>query len=116
LRRGRRIERGRRRGARRRGRSRLVSEAAAGRDLVALPRAAVLMLWTAAYLRGDLGPDDAARMSHGVGRSGPSGEGTDLFEWMTALRRLPLAQLRLVLPAPGRLAGLVGPPPVVPLA
>ena len=93
-----------------------MSEAAAGRDLVALPRAAVLMLWTAAYLRGDLGPDDAARMSHGVGRSGPSGEGTDLFEWMTALRRLPLAQLRLVLPAPGRLAGLVGPPPVVPLA
>jgi hypothetical protein len=93
-----------------------VSEASAGRDLVALPRAAVLMLWTAAYLRGDLGPDDAARMSHGVGRSGPSGEGTDLFDWMTGLRRLPLAQLRLVLPAPGRIAGLVGPPPVLPLA
>ena len=93
-----------------------MSGADAGRDLVALPRAAVLMLWTAAYLRGDLGPDDAARMSHGVGRSGPSGEGTDLFDWMTALRRLPLAQLRLVLPAPGRLAGLVGPPAALPPA
>jgi len=93
-----------------------VSGADAGRDLVALPRAAVLLLWTAAYLRGDLGPDDAARMSHGVGRSGPSGEGTDLFDWMTALRRLPLAQLRLVLPAPGRLAGLVGPPAALPPA
>lgn len=93
-----------------------MSEAAAGRDLVALPRAAVLMLWVSAYLRGDMGPDDAAQMSFGVGRSGPSGEGEDLFGWMTALRRLPLAQLRLVLPAPGRLAGLVGPPAAIPLA
>src|SRR5699024_5888316 len=99
---------------RRRGRREApVTEAAAGRDLVALPRAAVLMLWSAAYLRGDLGPDDAAQMSYGVGRSGPSGEGEDLFEWMTGLRRLPLAQLRLVLPVPGRLAGLVGPPAAI---
>lgn len=90
-----------------------MSEAASGRDLVALPRAAVVMLWTAAYLRGDLGPDDAAQMSYGVGRSGPSGQGEDLFTWMTGLRRLPLAQLRLVLPAPGRLAGLVGPPAAI---
>ena len=90
-----------------------MSEAAAGRELVALPRAAVLMLWTAAYLRGDLGPDDAAQMSYGVGRSGASGEGEDLFTWMTQLRRLPLAQLRLVLPAPGRIAGLVGPPAAI---
>ena len=90
-----------------------MTEAAAGRDLVALPRAAVLMLWSAAYLRGDLGPDDAAQMSYGVGRSGPSGEGEDLFDWMTGLRRLPLAQLRLVLPVPGRLAGLVGPPAAI---
>ncbi|HEX7350629.1 hypothetical protein [Brachybacterium sp.] len=90
-----------------------MSEAAAGRELIALPRAAVLMLWTSAYLRGDLGPDDAAQMSFGVGRSGPSGEGEDLYEWMSGLRRLPLAQLRLVLPAPGRLAGLVGPPAAI---
>lgn len=93
-----------------------MTEAAAGRDLVALPRAAVLMLWTSAYLRGDLGPDDAARMSFGVGRSGPSGQGADLFDWMTSLKRLPLAQLRLVLPVPGRLAGLVGPPAAIPAA
>ena len=90
-----------------------MTEAASGRDLVALPRAAVLMLWTAAYQRGDLGPDDAAQMSYGVGRTGPSGEGEDLFTWMTGLRRLPLAQLRLVLPVPGRLAGLVGPPAAI---
>lgn len=90
-----------------------MTEAASGRDLVALPRAAVLMLWTAAYQRGDLGPDDAAQMSYGVGRTGPSGEGEDLFAWMTGLRRLPLAQLRLVLPVPGRLAGLVGPPAAI---
>ncbi|MGP9536965.1 hypothetical protein ACT3SP_03090 [Brachybacterium sp. AOP43-C2-M15] len=90
-----------------------MSEAAAGRDLVALPRAAVLMLWTSAYLHGDMGPDDAAQMSFGVGRSGPSGQGEDLYAWMTGLRRLPLAQLRLVLPVPGRLAGLVGPPSVI---
>ncbi|WP_193104522.1 hypothetical protein [Brachybacterium sp. FME24] len=93
-----------------------MSEAAAGRDLVALPRAAVLMLWASTYLRGDLGPDDAAEMSFGVGRSGPSGEGEDLFSWMTALRRLPLAQLRLVLPRPGRIAGMVGPPAALPAA
>lgn len=90
-----------------------MTEQTAGRDLVALPHAAVLMLWTATYLRGDLGPDDAAQMSYGVGRSGPSGQGEDLFEWMSSLRRLPLAQLRLVLPVPGRLAGLVGPPAAI---
>ena len=90
-----------------------MSEAAAGHELVALPRAAVLMLWSAAYLRGDLGPDDAAQMSYGVGRTGPSGEGEDLFDWMTSLRRLPLVQLRLALPMPGRLAGLVGPPAAI---
>src|SRR5699024_9175402 len=82
------------------------------RDLVALPRAAVLMLWAGAYLRGDVGPDDAAELSYGVGRSGPA-EGADLFSWLTGLRRLPLAQLRLALPVPGRIAGLVGPPPAV---
>src|SRR5690625_7059087 len=72
-------------------------------DLLALPRAAVLMLWTAAYLRGDVGPDDAAELSLGVGHHAVGGEGEDLFDWMTGLRRLPLAQLRLVLPRPGRI-------------
>lgn len=84
-----------------------------GRDLVALPRAAVLLLWAAAYLRGDIGPDDAAELSHGTGRSGPGSEGTELFDWLTSLRRLPLAQPRLVLPQPGRIAGLVGPPTAI---
>lgn len=85
-------------------------------DLLALPRAAVLMLWAAAYLRGDAGPDDAAELSLGVGHHAVGGAGEDLFDWMTGLRRLPLAQLRLVLPRPGRIAGLVGPPSALPAA
>src|SRR5690625_7442042 len=84
--------------------------------LLALPRAAVLMLWAAAYLRGDAGPDDAAELSLGVGHHAVGGEGEDLFDWMTGLRRLPLAQLRLVLPRPGRIAGLVGTPSALPAA
>lgn len=71
------------------------------------------MLWAAAYLRGDCGPDDAAEHSYGAGRSGPAEHGEALFDWLTGLRRLPLAHLRLVLPVPGRIAGLVGPPPAV---
>lgn len=39
--------------------------------------------------------------------------GEDLFTWMTGLRRIPLVGLRPVLPIPGRVAGLVGPPPAV---
>lgn len=87
-----------------------------GRDLLALPRAAVLMLWAAAYLRGDVGPDDAAELSRGADRTEDGGSGVDLFDWLTALRRLPLAQLRLALPVPGRIAGLVGPPAALPAA
>lgn len=85
----------------------------ADRDLVALPRTAVLLLWSAAYLRGDLGPDDAAELAYGADRSRPAPGGEDLFDWMTSLRRLPLAAPRLVLPQPGRIAGLVGPPPAI---
>lgn len=102
------------------------------RDLVALPRAVVLMLWAAAYLRGDVGPDDAAELSYGAGRAGRAGRGSgglrsgraadgtagadagvDLFDWLTGLRRLPLVQLRLALPVPGRITGLVGPPEAI---
>lgn len=81
---------------------------------LALPRAAALMLWTAASVRGDIGPDDAAVLAHGVGRTAVSrDQGEDLFTWITGLRRLPAVQLRLVLPRPGRIAGLVGPPAAV---
>lgn len=72
---------------------------------LALPRAAALMLWAGSYLRGDTGPDDAA---HAV-----SADDGDLFGWLTDLRQLPLVQLRLALPVPGRIAGLVGPPAAV---
>lgn len=82
-------------------------------DALALPRAAALVLWTAAYLRGDIGPDDAAVLSQGSGHRQTTGGGEDLFDWMTSLRRLPLAQVHLVLPVAGRIAGLVGPPEAV---
>lgn len=85
----------------------------ASSELLALPRAAVLMLWAGAYLRGDAGPDDAAQHALGTGKDRPGAEGVELFDWLTGLRRLPLVQLRLVLPVPGRIAGLVGPPTAV---
>lgn len=83
------------------------------RDLVPLPRAASLLLWAGAYLRGDVGPDDAVSIAHGAGHRRRGAEGEDLFDWMTQLRRLPLAQARLVLPQPGRIAGLIGPPAAI---
>lgn len=100
---------------------------AAPRDLVPLPRAAALLLWASAYLRGDIGPDDAALAAHGTGHRDMSGhprvppsehrdvqfEGADLFDWMTGLRHLPLVLPQLVLPAPGRISGLIGPPAAI---
>lgn len=83
------------------------------RDLVPLPRAASLLLWTGAYLRGDVGPDDAVEIALGAGHRQRTVGGADLFDWMTQLRRLPLAQARLVLPQPGRIAGLIGPPAAI---
>lgn len=83
------------------------------REPLLLPRAASLMLWAAACHRGDIGPDDAAALALGARRTGVDAEGEDLFDWLTALRRLPLPQLRLLLPRPGRIAGLVGPPSAV---
>lgn len=80
------------------------------REPLLLPRAAALMLWAAACHRGDIGPDDAASLAVGARRTGVDTDGEDLFEWLASLRRLPLPQLRLLLPRPGRIAGLVGPP------
>lgn len=86
---------------------------AAARDLVPLPRAAALMLWAGAYLRGDIGPDDAAIAARGSGHRHAEISGEDLFDWMTGLRRIPLVSLQLVLPVPGRIAGLIGPPAAI---
>lgn len=83
------------------------------RDLLPLPRALALGLWTAAYLRGDCGPDDAVDGARGTGHRHVEHTGLDLYDWMTGVRRLPLLSLRPVLPVPGRLAGLVGPPAAV---
>lgn len=82
-------------------------------ELLPLPRALALALWAAAYLRGDCGPDDAADGARGTGHRHVEHTGLDLFDAMTGMRRLPLVGLRPVLPAPGRIAGLVGPPAAV---
>lgn len=82
-------------------------------ELVPLPRAAALMLWTSAYLHGDIGPDDAVDVAFGSGHRQRLVDGHDLFDWMTDLKRLPLAQAQLALPLPGRIAGLIGPPPAI---
>lgn len=89
------------------------TERAGERDLVPLPRALALCLWTGAYLRGDCGPDDAVQGAHGTGHRHVEHLDLDLFDWMTAVRRLPLVAVRPVLPAPGRIAGLVGPPAAI---
>lgn len=87
-------------------------------DAIPLPRATALALWTGAYLRGDCGPDDAVAAARGTGhrrrpRELVEEQGEDLFDWMVGVRRLPLVQLRAVLPEPGRIAGLVGPPTAI---
>lgn len=86
------------------------------RDLLPLPRALALSLWTASYLRGDCGPDDAVHAATGQGHRHVEQSGIDLFDWMTQVRRLPIPGLLPLLPEPGRIAGLVGPPSAVSVA
>jgi hypothetical protein len=77
-----------------------------GASSVPLPRAAALALWGAEYLAGRESPDDAAaRVS---ARTEQTGE--DPFEVLVGLRDVDSPSLRLLLPVPGRLEGLVGPP------
>ena len=71
------------------------TERAGERDLVPLPRALALCLWTGAYLRGDCGPDDAVQGAHGTGHRHVEHLDLDLFDWMTAVRRLPLVAAAL---------------------
>ncbi|WP_058234016.1 hypothetical protein [Devriesea agamarum] len=82
-------------------------------DLVALPRVSALSLWTAAYLAGQIGPDDALDQARGHGHRHEHVTGEDLFEWMVHRRQGPAKLLRVVLPVPGRLAGMQGPPEAV---
>ncbi|MDO5663158.1 MAG: hypothetical protein Q4G40_10710, partial [Brachybacterium sp.] len=82
-------------------------------DLVPLPRVAALALWASTSLRGEIGPDDALDAARGSGHRQEEHLGADLFDWLVEVRRLPLPQLRVVLPAPGRIAGLIGPPAAV---
>ncbi|GAB2543608.1 hypothetical protein [Brachybacterium huguangmaarense] len=86
---------------------------APARDLLPVPRVVALALWTAAYARGDAAPDDALDRARGLGHRHVEHLGVDLFDWMTRVRGLPLVALRPVLPVPGRIAGLAGPPPAV---
>lgn len=85
----------------------------APQDLLPLPRAAALLLWTSAYLRGDIGPDDAPEIAHGHGHRPARPDGIDLFDWMVDVRRLPHADLRLALPVPGNVSGLIPPPAAI---
>lgn len=77
-----------------------------GASSVPLPRAAGFALWSAEYLCGREAPDDAA------GRIAAHTEqtGADPFELLVSLRDVERPGLRLLLPLPGRLEGLVGPP------
>lgn len=80
---------------------------------VPVPQVVALSLWTASYLRGECGPDDAAQAARGVGHRPVEHLGTDLFAWMTEVRRLPMPTVRAVLPEPGRIAGPIGPPTAI---
>lgn len=82
-------------------------------DRIALPRATALALWAASFLRGESAPDDALAAAHGTGDRHEEHLGEDLFDWLVSLRNLPLGSVRPVLPLPGRIAGLIGPPPAV---
>lgn len=111
-------------------------------EAIPLPRAASLMLWSSAYRRGDIGPDDAIDAALGAGHrrqhhtvralpaqqpgavagapAEPRGAGAqsrpaiaDLFDWVTHLKQLQNARLALVLPVPGRVQGLFPPPTAI---
>lgn len=97
-------------------------------DPIPLPHAASLVLWTGAYLRGDIGPDDAIDAATGSGHRAPVAEPidradtrrdhsqsrtVDVFEWMTHLRKLESPQISVVLPAAGRIQGLIPPPTAI---
>lgn len=77
-----------------------------GASSVPLPRSAALALWGAEYLLGRVAPDDAAAKV----AAGTEQTGEDPFELIVALRDVAAPGLRLLLPVPGRLEGLVGPP------
>lgn len=71
-----------------------------------LPRVGAVALWGGEYLAGRIGPDDA--LSHARGEA--EHHGADLFDLLVDVRRAGSGELRTVLPAPGRPAGLIGPP------
>ena len=81
-----------------------------------LPRSALLTLWTAACLRGSVGPDDAADAIRGedpqhllIGWPGHP-DPVDLSALPAAIASLREPSVRLALPVPGDLVGLAGPP------
>lgn len=83
---------------------------------MALPDSAVLGLWLAACLRGNVGPDDLADAVRGeaprhlvVGWPGGP-DGFDLTLLPGAVRRAGAVSVRVAVPAPGDPVGLAGPP------
>ena len=83
---------------------------------MALPRSALLALWTGACLRGSVGPDDAAVAIRGedpqhLVLGWPAHpEPMDLSLLPAAISSLDEPSIRLALPVPGDLLGLAGPP------
>ncbi|GMA84929.1 hypothetical protein GCM10025868_01790 [Angustibacter aerolatus] len=87
-----------------------------------LPRAALLAAWGSAVLDGRAGPDEARDVVQGSDEAhavhtlpgAPLGacDGGTLVDLLVDLRRQGVAGLRAVLPAPGEVLGLPGPPAV----
>ncbi|ABW11671.1 conserved hypothetical protein [Parafrankia sp. EAN1pec] len=83
-------------------------------DLPASPRSGVLAGWGNAWLAGLVGLDDVITQVHeALGGSAPHTVGDEpLVLGLGALRRAGAERMRLVLPVPGDVSGLPGPPDV----
>lgn len=83
----------------------------AHRDLIPVPRLAVLSSGAHGVLRGSLSPDALTTIC-----DGPEfflAPPFELTAWLLELQLMERPVVNLLLPAPGRIAGLVGPPPAV---
>ena len=78
-----------------------------------LPRAFALALWSAAHVRGASDLEAAVRAAHGTGHRHEDHAGADLRAWIAETSELPGIRVAPLLPRPGRILGLVGPPAAV---
>ncbi len=87
-------------------------------DATSLPDSGLLAIWLAAYLAGEVSPDDVRdavvgedAAHHVVGLGQDPGEAEALILALGTLRRLGATGVTLALPVPGDPLGLGGPPP-----